>query len=356
MVFFALGLGALRARRAGDTARHPTPHALVGVAAAVVLLAAPSYVRCWIKYGSPVYPARVELGPWVLVDGTSRLGNLTELAERPAWERYWRYWTEFRAPLLPGSRGGFGPLFPFVLLPCMCLCTLAALWKRAGRWLFLAASFWMVLLLPAFNVPRYCLYILLTGAVCTVFCVQALPRTPWQRIAAPVLLALQLWNQGQFSTGMYDRLGWQWHDPRSSLGFQRNRSVRDGAARYGELGPSPATRSKLYELMRPGELVISAVHEFTALLYDPEFTYRVEFRPAEPGVEHRSLFEVRVAPEYVRAWVAGLQRDHAAAVLVYAGSCEAEALDRADSGYRLAYAQPADQGRYPVHIYRAAEP
>jgi len=356
-------------RRHADRPRRVAVWAF-GIAAIVAMLAAsPPYLRAWLKYGSPVYPVRLAIGNHVLIDGVVSIegSGAHEGWKLPLLKRYEFYWMVWYAPLGADSPGGFGPLFAHWLLGSVLLIGLIALWRREWHWLLLVASFWLVLLLPGFHTPRYALYILLPATLCAVRIWHWLSTHHWQRsgrlarvftaqrlalLTAGALLFLQGANYYiYFSQAMKDVRA-QLNSGLADFGPHRNRPHIVEYARQ-EHSLNGATRRAIYASMSPGETLATAVHGFQALFYDADYSYRVEHRPARPwppGHDHAE--QPKFGEENSAAWLATLQRDGIAEVVVYRGSAEDMSLRRVDSGYAPIHVQPASDDTPAIIVYR----
>jgi hypothetical protein len=105
--------------------------------------------------------------------------------------------------------------------------------------------------------------------------------------------------------------------------------------------------------MRDGETLVAAVDGMSALLYDYQYRYRVEHRPARPwpfGFPAACNLDYGIAE--APAWLAGLLRDNIATAIVYTNSAEERALREAGSGYQCVYEQIANEKVCGIRIYR----
>ena len=173
---------------------------------------------------------------------------------------------------------------------------------------------------------------------------------------AAALLVLQVWN-GFFTVRCY-RAAVEWYRGHNVplLTSHRTRAVQDLVQRDQPDAPTPATRRFVYERMPDRATLVTAVQCHHTQFYDPDYRYRVEHRPVrpwgwvyewpDPRHEHQPLPE---GPE----WVAGLHRDGVAMVMAYLSSPEDLALRPAESGYRLIYEQPPEDGPV-IRVYERA--
>jgi len=184
---------ALRRDKPGRTA------AVRGIAvflAAVVLTGGTWYVRNMILYQNPVAPVQVAVGPVRIFPGVYETDALTGGGPRIFNPRaVLRSWLEISAPFwdhpiynFDSGRGGFGPVFPIVLLPAIGFALVIAVRKRRKDFLRLSAIMALAFLtVPMDWLSRYTLFICGWGILAFAFLLEHLPdaRTV-ARLAAPV--------------------------------------------------------------------------------------------------------------------------------------------------------------------------
>jgi hypothetical protein len=343
-------------RRGGGSLGRPGPTRMIATALVTVALGSIPYLLAWHKYGTPTYPMCVRVAGRVIFDGPMTASALSDASDLPIAERYAVYWTRWFDPVTPDSPGSFGPLFTLGMVPAALVCLVAQLRRIEHAWLLLAASFWLVLAMPSYHLTRYALYILLPGALCAMRVGKLLGSRQWQASWCGAILLLTLANVGLFGRCMFRAVQWYRSCGLSLLSEDRNRPLRNRLVRQAEYTPHPDTRDALYGLMNRGETLVTAVHGFQGLFYDPAYSYRVEHRPARawPYAHHHPR-DRQFGCEHAAEWLAGLQSDGVAAVMVYKDSAEDQALRAEKSGYELAYAQPENQGDPVVLIYRRQE-
>jgi len=110
-------LGGLLAFRAVRRRQGP---ALAAAVALALALGAEAYLTNLAQFGNPLWPARIQLGPWVLpgvepVSVLLRAGQDASRLAMPLWLRTASSWLATRAPPIFDMRhGGFGPLAPLL--------------------------------------------------------------------------------------------------------------------------------------------------------------------------------------------------------------------------------------------------
>lgn len=115
LLLFALLVA--RARRAGRG------RWVLAAAAAAFVLGAPDYVVNLWRFGNPLWPVAIEIGP-IRLPGRETVGDLLSSGaaaprvEGALWWRIWRSWTSFRAvPAFDMRLGGFGSLAVLIAIP-----------------------------------------------------------------------------------------------------------------------------------------------------------------------------------------------------------------------------------------------
>ncbi|MBL8990015.1 MAG: hypothetical protein JNJ48_00385, partial [Phycisphaerae bacterium] len=126
----------------------------------------------------------------------------------------------------------------------------------------------------------------------------------------------------------------------------------DSAAGPERRWPGAEAREAARRVTPDGGLLVSAVHGATTLLHNRRYSYRVEHRPAASWpIDLDKTRSPAFGVESVGAWVQSLRRLNADTVLVYAGSCEDEALRAGGSGFALCHAD-ASAAPTSVRVYR----
>jgi len=161
----------------GWRARHRM--ATVGAAGAALAVGAGTYVINIIRFGNPVWPVAVDIGPLQLPGPTSMADLLASGANVPRAHgilpvRVWQSWTRLVPPLpaFDMRLGGFGVLF-LIALPVAAAALVRT--RRTAVWLCTAAT----LLTPDPSVARYVLAfagITLAFAVTALSAAAAVPR------------------------------------------------------------------------------------------------------------------------------------------------------------------------------------
>ncbi len=176
--------------------RGPALRGIAAFAAAVVISGGTWYVRNAVLYRNPVAPVQVSVGSVKVFPGIYETDSFTGGGPRvfnPAAVA--RAWLEISAPYwdhpiynFDSGRGGFGPVFPIVLLPAVAFAVVMAFRKKQKD--FLRLSWIMVLAfltVPMDWLSRYTLFICGWGILAFAFLLEHLPdsRTA-ARLAAPV--------------------------------------------------------------------------------------------------------------------------------------------------------------------------
>ncbi len=170
--------------------------------ALVFLLGASDYLAAIRRFGNPVWPIAVDLGPLHL-PGTRHFSDLVAAgAAAPRAEgwlpwRVWRSWSSFRAPPSFDMRlGGLGCMVPLLVLPAAAF----ELRRRSpGVWIALAAT----LLGPD---PATARFILAFPAVCLALSAAAVSTFTARRaalalMAVALLAAFDVWRAAPGLTG-----------------------------------------------------------------------------------------------------------------------------------------------------------
>jgi hypothetical protein len=185
-----------RAIRAGHA--RWLPLALAGI----LVLGAPDYVSNIRRFGNPVWPVAIDLGPlhW---PGPARVADLLAAGAAaprlsgPLWWRVVRSWAALRAPAAFDMRfGGFGSAVVLVAMPALAL---AARSVPPAAWIVLVAS-------VAAPDPATARFVLAFPAVILALAALASSRISTRRLrialgACGVLTALDLWYAAPALTG-----------------------------------------------------------------------------------------------------------------------------------------------------------
>ncbi|MFN0012619.1 MAG: hypothetical protein ACKVS8_13355 [Phycisphaerales bacterium] len=331
---------------------------VVLAAAAVAVLASAPYLSTWFRYGSPVFPLRIALGPWVLFDGPMTVESL-------GWERGWGWWTRlyefwytFHAWLDPEGKGQLGPLWGFALLGALVALAAAQLSRPRSGLIFLTLVFALVLVVPNFHWARYCAWVLVPAGAAAAWLASKLTDRSARAGIAAWLLVLCVANGALFWQGLWARIAPTiadagdvplWSGERLTLAVWRTTSFVEG-------GPSIATRLVLERTIKPGQRLVSTLACPPFWLQAPGYAYAAEVRPARawPAFDYhfahaRELDWARVeAP----AWAAQLASEGVDWVLVYAGQAEDGALAASAGGYECVHVQPSAHGTPALHLYQ----
>lgn len=178
---------AVRAWRAGER------RALLGAAALVLAFGAERYVVNVARFGNPVWPAELRVGPWKLpgrasIESMLAAGaKLPRPAPGPTWRRVLESWTNFTTPPVFDMRlGGLGGVFVLAALPGSIVALALRLGGRirdgAGRALPLVVA-GAAIVHPEPSTPRF---VLAFPALVLAYAAAMLPRLP-RRAAVAVL-------------------------------------------------------------------------------------------------------------------------------------------------------------------------
>lgn len=384
----ARGLGTWHAWRGRDESRRGVGgvglFGLLGLSVVAGALAIVPYAMTWATYGSPTYPMRLRVGPVLLFEGPLGTENFGRFNTEGLLERFTLMWGSVRGAYDNiDTPGGFGPLF--VLLGfASCVVVLVALvlpqradrggrWWRGGwqwrvwhdptrfGWALLAGVLLANLAAPEHHVTRYTIATLLVPAACMAWLGDRLRDSALAKLhagpagLAALTLALCAWNVQRFAQPIPAALAWQRAQGMELLGEHRNRDVWVRVARPHQYAPSGRTMAKLHELVKPGELLVSAViQDYFALYWDNDYTIRVEHHDCDPeGAQMYFDQTMNFAQERGLVWLEDLPED-AKVVVVYRDAPEGWAMREAGRGFGfvLAYAQPEEDGGPPVDVYR----
>jgi len=164
----------------------------------VLLLGGVWYIRNLALFGNPMAPVKLVLfGRTILpglFDGAELAGYGPRLFDPPA---VLKSWLEISAPYwdhpiynFDAGRGGFGPVFPIVLLPSLVFALGAALRKRERPFLFVSGIFALAFLaVPVDWLSRFTLFACGWGILAFAFVLENGPRSRLiERFALPVFL------------------------------------------------------------------------------------------------------------------------------------------------------------------------
>jgi hypothetical protein len=221
-----------------------------------------------------------------------------------------------------------------------------------GRGVPLAIALFLIpLAMPQGATLRYSIIMLAAGYSLLLVAVRRVPR----RVAGPALCIGLCINVADWGRAVGKEVAAQVRGGVSLLAPERNFDWYLGAM-YIEPGLDPRIHRAVRTVVRPGERLVYCINGLSGLLYDPGFTYAIEFRSVASLKDRRAAPVTGAATEQdIRAWLESLRRDGIAAVMVYAGSVEDRALEHSWSGYLSALEGPTD-GRWPAaRVYRRAE-
>ena len=155
----------------------------------VVLVVAGSfwYIRTWINYGDPIYPARIEVAGVTFGSGPQLLSQLNppppSLAGSTPAVRIAKSWLNQLHTVAYDQRlGGFGLLWPALEIPALIAFTVLLIARR--RWFvvvnFLVPFGLIFLLTPDKWWSRFTIFLLVPGVVALVYVIEQL-RVRWLR-------------------------------------------------------------------------------------------------------------------------------------------------------------------------------
>ncbi|MCC7388296.1 MAG: hypothetical protein IT431_05965 [Phycisphaerales bacterium] len=327
----------------GGVGSVPTVLAIAGAA----MVAATPYVRSWVLYGSPLWPLRVEVGPWTVFDGPMAPEQLWITARGPWLERWGAAVYKLFQTTSQDANGAFGLLFAVGVVPAAVVFAAKTVRRPSALRVLLVCMFWYVALVPVSTNLRYSLHILPAGYVMLCALLPGRRSVGRGRVVTPVLLVMLAVNSADYARTVVREVGEQlrWGasltDPvRNRLWYMRFMYVKPGVA--------PETHGAVHGLVRPGERLVYSVQALGGLLYDPFFTYAIEYRSVEYYARHNGI----AVDEAAGAWLSSLLDDDIDAVLVYAGSAEDRALGGAGTSFGLAYDQPDEPASRRARVYR----
>lgn len=331
-------------------------------ASGVVMLAAAAgpYVQTWMRYGSPVWPIRLELFGMCLFDGPHTIASLTP-GHGDYLQRFSQQWTSWFNELTPDSFGNLGPLFGVLMVGPMLAGVVAAAVARKTGWLTLASLVVVVLAGPQLHAARYALYVLVPGCLFAAWAGGMIRDRAWTTGLGALAFALQAGNCALLVRGVVQdqqTLAANAADAgeHSLMTARRNGVWIDAQTVRGDpRWPTAETRRVVRAMVPKGGLLISAVHGPTTLLHNAEFSYRVEHLPAAPwpldfDVTQRPGYGLSNTPAWMRV---ALLAD---AVLAYRGSAEDWAMQQRRDWFELAFEQDARSGPAVIRLYRVIGP
>jgi hypothetical protein len=329
--------------RRGGVGSGPTVLAVAGAA----LVAATPYVRSWVLYGSPLWPLRVEVGPWTVFDGPMAPEQLWITASGPWLERWGAAVYKLFQTTSQDANGAFGLLFAVGVVPAAVVFAARTLRRPSTLGVLLVCMFWYVALVPVSTNLRYSLHILPVGYVMLCALLPGRRSAGWGRVATPVLLVMLAVNCADYGRTVVREVGEQLRWGASLTDPVRNR-LWYMQFMYVKPGVAPKTHGTVHGLVRPGERLVYSVQALGGLLYDPFFTYAIEYRSVEYFARHNGI----AVDEAAGAWLSSLLDDGIDAVLVYAGSPEDRALGGEASAFGLVYDQPDEPPSWRARVYR----
>ena len=335
------------------------------LAAAVFLaLGLPLYVRYGREYGNPFYPYRIVVAGHELLRGPHdpgpvNLGGQTT-AQKPIgdmglFERYYRAWTDFDAPLSVESFGSFGPVLPFGLLLPAAGFAVAALLRRNTWRLALVGGILVCLFFTPVAVPRYGFAVIAVLAACAVCVFSELPRRTGTGIALGLLLLA--WPNVQ---GVVRELTWLMGQAAQTGGVSWTRRTADRPERV-EVAPTYTCSPALIHYVRhrcpAGALLVWNVDSFPALLLNKDWSNRICMLPGSPrelwpGTPGSPAAFIELSSEEMAAWIGSVQRLAPRYVLVYKNSAYARFLrGHPELGYGIAYEDAPERGDYQMTLF-----
>lgn len=306
------------------------PLRLAGMGVVVAACAAGPYLATWARYGSPIWPIRLEVGGLVVFDGPHAISSLTPAHEQ-FLPRFGIQWSSWLAPLTPDSPGNLGPLFAIVLLaPTLAGAIGVVLGGRAspfGLWM-LGAIVAVIFVGPQLHAGRYGLYLLAPAAVFTAMLLSQIRDARWMSGVGVLVGLLMGANVALWVSGLHR----QHETSHAGAGEPANPLVRNkpwqgAGGAWDPRWPSPDLRATVRTLVPPRGLLISAVHGATTYLHDDRYSYRVEFRPMAPWpLDFNKVMAPDLGAENEAQWAAMIRELSPAVVLAYEESSEAKAL------------------------------
>ena len=151
------------------------------------------YIRTWINWGDPIYPARIEIAGMTFGSGPLHLSHLSRLpsdlvGSTPAVRVAKSWLNQFHTVAYDQRLGGFGLIWPLLEIPALVAFTVLLIVRR--RWLvivnFLVPFGLIFLLTPDKWWSRFTIILLVPGAIALVYVIEQL-RVRWLRAALQVV-------------------------------------------------------------------------------------------------------------------------------------------------------------------------
>ena len=325
------------------------PAATILTIACAGLVAATPYLRSWVLYGSPFWPLHVTVGPWTIFDGPMAVEQLW-ITARGSWPERWgaAVYKLFQTTS-QDANGAFGLPFAVGVVPAAVVFAARTLRRPSALGALLVCMFWYVAMVPVSTNLRYSLHILPVGYVMLCTLLPGRRAGGWGRLVTPTLMVMLAVNSADYGRTVVREVTEQLRWGASLTDPVRNR-LWYMQFMYVEPGIAPRTHGAVHELFRPGERLAYSVQALGGLLYDPFFTYAVEYRSIEYFARHHGV--TGNEGTQARSWLDSLVADDIDAVLVYAGSPEDYALGNEASAFALVYDQPDEPPSWRARVYR----
>lgn len=323
--------------------------------------ASAAYIRSWVLYTSPTWPVRISFGDLVIFDGPLVQERLMITAHGPWLPRWGTAIYKVFNTVSQDANGSFGLLFGIAVIPAAIVFAARAVARPDFNRVLLAASFWVLAIIPVATNLRYSLHALPVGYAMLLWTAAGLRQ--WRRrrgkrghapiVVGAVVLLLLVTNVVDYARTVAKEVAEQVRWGASLVRPERNR-LWYSQFMYVEPGMAPEVHSVVYRTVTPGGRLMYAVGTLSGLLYDPAYTYAIEYRSIGHWRERGGRGSVGASGDESRLWIDSLVRDGATEVLVYRGSPEDAAA--AAAGFELVYDQ-GENGRWPgVRMYRVGLP
>lgn len=307
---------------------------ILGLAGVIAFI---PYLRSWFLYSSPVWPLRLTVGPFLIFDGPL-LSESLMITAKGTWDQRW-YSAIYKLfqTTSQDANGSFGLLFAIGVVPCALVFAARTLRRPNVVGLIVGVLFFGVLASPPSSNLRYSLAMLPAGYV-----ILHLVTRTWRARAGPLLLswvfgALLFVNAVDYARAVVREAVVQFRWGVSITDPARNRRWYE-QFQWLHTGIDPRVHAHVHAHVRPGERLAYAVVTLGGFLYDPFYTYAIEYRPLE-------------APLTAKAWREALHAQGFVAALVHRDSLEDLAL-REDASWERVYHQTDTAGFRPARIYR----
>ena len=166
----------------------------------ILLLGGTWYIRDWILYGNPVAPVNVSLFGKTIFEGSRSLADISQ--NTPTFtdpQAIISSWLERSSPGVKWNhayynydvgRGGFGPMFPILLLPSIVFSIFIGIKKGWRSYLVIAAVFILAFLVIPMNWwSRFTIFFCAFGVLAFTVMMEHLPKTKLvSLIAVPVIV------------------------------------------------------------------------------------------------------------------------------------------------------------------------